>query len=130
MEPIQTRFLSKVGDPGEDGCWLWTAFRNPDGYGMFWLAGGMRLAHRVAYELFIGEIPAGYIAHHKCETPACVNPDHLVLMVRGDHVRLHMPSERCRRGHPLVRKSGRPYCLECSRARTARYRERRARVVA
>src|SRR4051812_25645405 len=65
------------------GCWIWTAVRNNKGYGMT-TTGSKRdgtrkgvLAHRLIYQLSIGEIPVGKELDHLCHTPACVNPDHL-----------------------------------------------------
>ncbi len=68
------RFLAKVNRV--DGCWLWIGAPGPGGYGQFWLDGPKR-AHRVAYELFIGPIPEGLQVCHDCDTPGCVNPEHL-----------------------------------------------------
>lgn len=59
------RFWNKVDKNGPDTsglgqCWLWTACRSK-GYGKFDLQKGQspRGAHRVAYELLVGPIPAG-----------------------------------------------------------------------
>lgn len=62
-----------------DGCWLWTAWTNNNGYGTFGGGQGkMRVyAHRFSYELHKGEIPKGLHVLHSCDVPACVNPDHL-----------------------------------------------------
>lgn len=85
------RFLSKHAKGS--GCWLWTGGRTPKGYGQFNLgrdASGKQhteYAHRIAYVLNHGDIPAGLVVMHTCDTPACVNPAHLVLGTQGDNVR-------------------------------------------
>lgn len=76
------RFWSKVvAGEGEahQACWLWIAGKNKMGYGRFGVGpgGGTALAHRVAYELMVGDIPDGQVIDHLCRTPACVNPWHL-----------------------------------------------------
>lgn len=75
------------------GCWLWTAGKYPRGYGMVNLgrfADGRQqttYAHRVAYVLMHGNIPAGLVVMHTCDVPACVNPAHLRLGSQGDNIR-------------------------------------------
>ena len=84
------RFMGKI-ETSPTGCWLWNGARNRDGYGSFWNGerlqgrdgkrGGPRmvLAHRWSYEHHHGAIPKGVCVLHRCDTPACVNPDHLFL---------------------------------------------------
>jgi hypothetical protein len=64
-----------------DGCWLWVASRDYDGYGMFrgTISGVLfTRAHRFSYTLATGEIlPADRVVMHSCDNPPCVNPDHL-----------------------------------------------------
>jgi len=58
-------------------CWIWTGPKNPGGYGTPYFQGKMRRAHRVAYELILGTIPAGKQLDHLCRVRHCVNPAHL-----------------------------------------------------
>lgn len=62
-----------------DGCWKWLASKDRDGYGNFKIDGKVFRAHRISFELFNGEIPPGKLVCHTCDTPNCVNPDHLFL---------------------------------------------------
>ena len=64
------------------GCWLWAGAVDKDGYGRMRMPatlGTGHRAHRVSFRLFRGEIPDGLFVCHTCDTPACVNPDHLFI---------------------------------------------------
>ncbi len=74
-EAILKRFFSKVEKT--DDCWLWIGGRGKKGYGFFKVAGTQKLAHRVSYELFIGNIPEGLMVCHTCDNPPCIKPEHL-----------------------------------------------------
>lgn len=71
------RFLSKVDIT--DTCWLWKTGTFKDGYGQFWFNRRGVSAHRFAWIRAYGEIENGLFVCHKCDTPACVNPNHLFL---------------------------------------------------
>lgn len=78
-------------------CWVWTFAdgRDSSWYGNWRTSTGEAInAHRMAWILTNGAIPAGLFVLHRCDTPACVNPDHLF---RWDAGRQH---GRCERQEP------------------------------
>ena len=70
-----SRFLAKVEMNGD--CLMWTGAINPQGYARFWMNGGARQAHRVAYQAKNGPVPVGLQLDHLCRNRACVNTEHL-----------------------------------------------------
>ena len=65
-----------------EGCWVWQAGKTSKGgrlYGAFWDGGKTHRAHRVAYRMIFGEIPADKHVRHICGNRLCVNPLHLLL---------------------------------------------------
>lgn len=70
----------------ESGCWEWQRYRLWTGYGRMTVDGRMTNAHRVAYELYVGPIPAGLLLCHKCDNPPCCNPEHLFPGTHQDNM--------------------------------------------
>lgn len=99
------RFWAKVAKG--DSCWLWTASKRSKGYGAFVypLLGVVTQgrAHRFSWELHNGPIPDGAFVCHKCDTPACVNPEHLFLGSNADNVADMMSKGRHVRGGTYVK---------------------------
>lgn len=80
----EERFWEKV-TKNTDGCWLWTAAKNKDGYGVFYVAGALVGAHKFSWEIQNG--PTRLSVLHTCDTPACVRPDHLFVGTQLDNMR-------------------------------------------
>jgi hypothetical protein len=72
---MHARRLSRYVVDQSTGCWLWTGATTDEGYGKI----EARAAHRYFYLSLVGPIPEGMILCHKCDTPPCVNPDHLFV---------------------------------------------------
>ena len=86
---VKLLFMSHVDTTGD--CWLWTGGLRGvavDGgkYGQFVKDGKTMLAHRAAYELFVGPIPEGMLVLHICDIPLCVNPKHLRTGTQADNM--------------------------------------------
>jgi len=77
-----------------DGCWLWTGCVHGKGYGHFKIGKKVEKAHRVSWMLYRGNIPQGYHVLHICDTPPCVNPDHLYLGTNADNVKDRVQKNR------------------------------------
>jgi len=83
---------AKVGahiQPQPNGCWLFNG--RSDSYArhrMFGLTSAVAV-HRFVYETFVGPVPDGHHVHHKCETPGCCNPRHLVALTPKEHKAAH-----------------------------------------
>lgn len=108
------------------GCWDWKGYVNPEGRGVINFKDGKKFAYRLAYELFVGPIPAGLTIDHLCVNPNCVNPDHLEPVTGGENsLRGSGPAAEnkrkthCMRGHELsgenlyLKPNGRRRCRRC-----------------
>ncbi len=126
--PTIERFEPKYMLVQDSGCWIWTAALNAGGYGLIGHNKRSYLAHRFAYEHFIGPIPKGLQIDHLCRTRCCVNPDHLEPVTPKVNTRRGAKANKthCRLGHVLDgRKSnGTRFCKECDRVGASLYRAR------
>lgn len=84
MSRTEVLFWAKVEKTAT--CWLWKAQQTHNGYGRFWLKGKLQRAHRVSWQLHFGDIPLNQFVLHRCDTPQCVNPEHLFLGTQQDNV--------------------------------------------
>ena len=122
-----------------NGCWNWTGSRNAPskkdpkggGYGLMTVGGRTALVHRVVYQIFRGEIPAGKHIDHLCRNRACANPSHLEPVTGLENVRrgaghggaLQTLRTACKRGHLYSEfayvdpRRGVKRCRECKNQR-------------
>lgn len=134
-------FWSRVDAQGLTDCWLWTGATQTNGYGSAAHGGEGRtaLAHRVAYELAVGPIPAPLTVDHLCRNKKCCNPAHLELVTAAENTRRAAAANRpthCPQGHEYSadntyikhRSNGQinRACKQCRRMKQQEYRARRA----
>ena len=90
-EPVnwEARFHDSYIPEPNSGCWLWegSCNKNGDGYGYCYFGTdvGVKAAHRFSWEVHNGAIPDGLHVCHHCDTPSCVNPNHLFLGTAKDN---------------------------------------------
>ena len=120
---------------GQDGCWIWQGKVTAHGYGQvnYRATTGKQYqtpAHRMAYIIFVGDIPNGLTIDHLCRNRTCWRPSHLEAVtyqenvLRGDGVAAKNASKMyCRKGHELGASNvqqadaarGWRTCRECNR---------------
>jgi HNH endonuclease len=118
-------------------CWEFNGCKNEKGYGIarFYKGGRSELVHRAYYLAYRKISNSSLFVLHKCNNPACFNPEHLYLGTNQDNMNdavrngTHYQTIKrfCPKGHPydssntIIRKdkygrSGR-WCKICKKLR-------------
>lgn len=130
--PAAERFWGKVDKSGD--CWMWTAYRNRDGYGVFgYDVDSKLLAHRASWLFEYGPIPDAMTVDHLCFQPGCVRPDHLRLLTLSENARNQRSAlkSHCINGHEYTPENtyatpgGHRQCRECHRVRVRAYKAKK-----
>lgn len=124
------------------GCWEWLASATGNGYGRIMMTREAKvhrssLAHRVAYEEWVGPIPEGMQIDHLCRNTICCNPEHLEPVTPQENLRrgevssnTYREATRCIHGHEFTEENtyrterGR-YCRACRRRRNQESKARK-----
>jgi hypothetical protein len=135
---VLERLEAKVVRDGD--CWLWTGAISEGGYPLLKVDGRCRRAHRVAYELLAGPIPAELQLDHLCRIRHCVNPAHLEPVTAHENTHRGVgpivargTKTHCAEGHPLegenlYSRPSRPNERACRICRRRESRERKRQL--
>jgi len=138
LPPLE-RFLNRIENVSESGCWLWVGSLR-GGYGILYAQGRRVSVHRYSYEWFVGPVPQGFLLDHLCRVRNCVNPDHLEPVTNRENVLRgigptaeNARKTHCIRGHALTGENlyvnqGSRYCQACFRLRRQGRRSGRVAV--
>lgn len=81
------KFFKNVNESNsKDDCWEWLGRLNESGYGILCVGKHDFRAHRFSYFVQYNIDPVGWVVRHKCDNPACCNPNHLELGTQQDNV--------------------------------------------
>lgn len=99
LRQVRDKFDSLVEKTGSHtfGCWEWTGWLSPYGYGNITWRNKRWLAHRFSWFLVHGVEPSKCLLH-RCDNRRCVRPDHLFEGTRQENMQDKVAKGRQLRG--------------------------------
>ena len=124
------------------GCLEWTGNTDRDGYGVISVKDKSTRAHRLAWELANGPIPAGLCVLHHCDNPPCCDVEKCLFLgtnaenvadrhSKGRGSRHNSSTTHCPQNHiydetnTYITPNGCRNCRVCNRDAVARYKGRK-----
>lgn len=98
---IKVRLVEK-SRADASGCRIWIGRTMRGGYGHLNWDGRGWYAHRAAWTLANGTIPDGLKVCHQCDTPACINVEHLFLGTDANNVADKVAKGRQAKGEKIA----------------------------
>lgn len=95
---LKEKLFDRLEYVTESGCLLWTGPEHCGGYGVVGHNRKKNMAHRLAWEIEKGPIPAGMCVLHKCDTRRCCNVNHLFIGTKKDNSEDMVSKDRSCRG--------------------------------
>lgn len=92
IEKTRNRIIDKVEPEPYSGCWIWIGgytggSREVQKRPAMHINRRMDFVSRISFEVFRHPIPERLSVLHKCDSPFCVNPQHLFLGTSGDNMK-------------------------------------------
>jgi len=85
-ESVVQRFWKYIDKKSDEECWNWKgSIMKRGNYGQLRHNLKTLKAHRLSYEINIGEIPEGKMICHSCGNSKCCNPSHLYAGTSQDN---------------------------------------------
>lgn len=138
---LPQRVWDKIQVNPATGCWEWTAYVRPDGYGRIGWEGNLQYSHRLVYMSLVGKIPIQKQIDHLCRNRRCCAPHHLEAVTPSENatrgeVGGHWQRKvtHCPKGHPYSGSNlytaarGSRGCKSCIKATRMRYLQRKKNV--